>query len=134
MAKAAAATRRIAIEANGETVVFICRVPSGAEVSAFLNARFVTQRNKVVSNVYTAREAFINKIAIDVENATYEGTDGLEKPLNASVSLTEEEKTYWSGLMGIRVETWKDLIPLSWKSSAAQQFEDSATQGDDPKN
>jgi|SRR5665213_166743 len=131
MPLAAAPTRRIAIDVNGESVIFICRVPSAPELSKFLNARFHTARNKVKSCVYEAREEFINKIAIDVENATYAGADGVEKPLGAATTLDDAEKAYWSGVQGVRVESWKDLIPLSWKSSAAQRFEDSATVGDD---
>jgi hypothetical protein len=131
MPLAAAPTRRIPIDVNGETVVFVCRVPSAAELSKFLNGRFATVRNKVNSRVYEAREEFINKIAVDVENATYAGADGIEKPLSAATALSDEDKTFWSGMFGQRVESWKDLIPLSWKSSAAQRFEDSANVADE---
>ena len=129
---AAAPNRRIAIDVNGDTVVFICRVPSATELSKFLNSRFETKRNKVKSCVYEAREEFINKIATDIENATYAGADGEEKPLNAQTVLSDQDKTYWSGILGVPVQTWKDLIPLSWKSSAAQRFEDSANVEEDP--
>ncbi|HEX4135920.1 MAG TPA: hypothetical protein VHY84_14995 [Bryobacteraceae bacterium] len=131
MPLAASPNRRIAVDVSGETVVFVCRVPSAAELSKFLNARFETKRNKVKSHVYEARQEFIDKIAIDIENATYVGADGVEKPLNARTVLEDQDKTYWSGIQGEPVQSWKDLIPLSWKSSAAQQFEDSANVGED---
>ncbi|HVW07301.1 MAG TPA: hypothetical protein VHC90_01895 [Bryobacteraceae bacterium] len=129
-------TRRIAIEVSGETVTFICRVPTGDEQSKFLNSRFTTKRNKVESNVYPARAAFIDNIAVDVEGATFVDAQGAEKPLNASTSFTDADKAKWAKALGLRsIDSWKDLIPLSWKSSAAQQFEDSANAGeDDGKN
>jgi hypothetical protein len=73
MPLAVATTRRVAIDVNGEIVVFVCRTPSAPELSQFLNGRFETKRNKVNSRVYEAREAFINKILIDVENAQRSG-------------------------------------------------------------
>jgi hypothetical protein len=131
MPLAVATTRRVAIDVNGEIVVFVCRTPSAPELSQFLNGRFETKRNKVNSRVYEAREAFINKILIDVENATYSGADGAEQPLSAATSLSDQDQAYWSGIMGTQVKTWKDLIPMSWKSSAAQRFEDSANVADE---
>ncbi|HZL56927.1 MAG TPA: hypothetical protein VFC21_07590 [Bryobacteraceae bacterium] len=127
MPLAVAPKKRVAIDVNGETVVFICRTPSAGEMSAFLNSRFITKRNKVESRAYEAREAFMDKVAIDIENATYAGADGVEKPLDASTVLSSDEKTYLAGILGKPVDSWKDVIPMQWKSSAAQRFEDSAT-------
>ena len=131
MPLAAATTKRIAIDVNGETVVFICRTPSTPELSQFLNSRFATKRNKVESRVYEARAAFMDKISVDIENATYAAADGQEKPLSVKTDLSADDKTYWSGILGTRVETWKDLVPLTWKSSAAMKFEDSSAAPED---
>ncbi len=127
-------TRRVAIDVAGETVVFICRIPSAQELSKFLNGRFTQKRNKVESRVYEARAEFIDKILVDVEGAEFEGADKTIRPLNAQTVLTEDDKVMWRGIMGTPVETWKDLIQLSWKSSAALRFEDSSNEGDDEKN
>ncbi len=132
-----ASTRRVSIDVFGEIVTFICRIPTGDELSKFLNGRFSAKRNKVESNVYPARAAFMDKITQDVEGATFEDAEGVERPLNAGTVLTEADKHKWCKLLAVpSIDSFRDLIPLSWKSSAAQQFEDSANAAgeDDGKN
>jgi len=127
-------TRRITIVVGEEAVTFICRLPAPDEQSKFLNSRFTQKRNKVESNVYPARVAFMDKITLDIEGATFVDAEGAEKPLNASAVLTDADKAKWMKALGLRsIESFLDLIPLSWKSSAAQQFEDnaSASEGDE---
>ncbi|MGE5487570.1 MAG: hypothetical protein ACM3ZB_07090 [bacterium] len=126
MAKAFATKIRIPIPVGDETVIMICRRPTAEELNKFLSARFRASGRKVQTHLYEAREELIDKVLIDVENAEYEGPDGKLRPLSARTELTEEEKTFCSGVLGKPVKTWKDLIPLSWKSSAAMHFEDPA--------
>ena len=126
MPVAISSTRRISIDVGDETVTFVCRPPSGADISTFLSARFKTKRNKVESFVYPARAAFFDRIVINAENATYEAADSTQQTLDAGTMLTDADKTKWGVLLGIQISGWKDLIPLSWKSSLAQRFEDSA--------
>jgi hypothetical protein len=131
-----ASNRRVSINIAGDVVTFICRTPTAEEHSKFLNGRFNTKKNRVESNVYPARAAFMDKITVNIEGATYEDAEGVERPLNASTSFTDADKKKWAGELGLpSIESWRDLIPLSWKSSAAQQFEDSATAAEeDEKN
>jgi hypothetical protein len=124
---------RIPVDVSGEVVTFICRKPTGKETSQFLNKRFVTERNKVKSRLYDARQDFANSIIVDVENATYENAAGEVLPINAQTVLSEEDKRYCSGILGEPVETWKDLIPLNWKVAVAMHFED-APEGEEPGN
>ena len=126
-----ASTRRVSIDVSGETVTFICRTPTAAEQSHFLNNRFSTKRNKVETRVYQARAEFMDKITVDIEGATYDDAAGTELPLNAATVLTDGDKTKWAEISARRCRSWKDLIPLSWKSSAAQRFEDSQNQPED---
>jgi hypothetical protein len=116
---------RVAVDVGGEDVVFICRTPTAKETSAFLNNRFVTKRNKVTSHLYDARANFMDAIVVDVENAQFRNAAGEVLPLNAQTVLTDDDKRQCGAVLGVQVESWKDLIPLSWKSSAAMKFEDS---------
>jgi hypothetical protein len=116
---------RVAVDVGGEDVVFICRTPTARETSVFLNNRFVTKRNKVTSHLYEARAEFISAIVVDVENAQFRNAAGEVLPLNAQTVLTDDDKRQCGAVLGVQIETWKDLIPLSWKSSAAMKFEDS---------
>ena len=116
---------------GGEKVVFICRRPKAQELSNFLNKRFQTKGTRVKSQLYEAREALIDKILVNVEGAEYEDAAGQVKPLNASTVLSDQDKTHWAGILGESIESWKDLIPMSWKSSAAMTFEDAKPEADD---
>jgi cytosine/adenosine deaminase-related metal-dependent hydrolase len=124
MAKAFATKIRIPIPVGDETVVMICRKPSTEELTKFLSQRFQAKGRKVQTHLYEAREELIDKVLVDVENAEYETPGGESRPLTAATVLTDEEKTFCAGVLGRKVESWKDLIPLSWKSSAAMHFED----------
>jgi hypothetical protein len=115
---------RISVPVSGEEVVLICRRPTSAEMSDFLSKRFTAKGRKVHSHLYEAREELMAKILVDAENAEYETQQGERKPLNAQTVLSDEEKAYWSGILGKKVNGWFDLIPLSWLSSAAMAFED----------
>lgn len=116
---------------GGETVVLVCRRPTAPELSKFLGARFEHKGRKVKSKLYPAREEFIDKILVDVEGAQFERADGSTLPLNRAVELSDADKAHWSGICGTQVEGWKDLIPASWKSSAAMTFEDPQPESDD---
>jgi hypothetical protein len=126
-----ASTRRVSIDVSGETVTFICRTPTAAEQSRFLNSRFSTERNKVKTRIYEARAEFMDLITVDVEGATYEQANDDEAKLSKATVLNDADKSMWAGILGAPVKSWKDLIPLSWKSSAAQRFEDSNNQPED---
>ncbi len=134
MSAVIASTRRIELEVGGDTVTFVCRIPTGPAMSKFLSSRFRTQRNKVESRVYEARAEFFDAIIVDLENAQFENAENQTVDLGAATVLTEADKTKWSGLMGVPVSGWKDLIPLGWKSSVAQWFEDSANAEESAKN
>jgi hypothetical protein len=121
---------RIKIDVAGETVTFICRRPAGRMISEFLTKRFVTRRNKVESRLYEARGEFADSIILDVENAQYERADGTMAALNAETVLTDQDKQYWTGILGSPVQTWKDLIPLNWKVGVAMYFEDAQGDGE----
>lgn len=116
---------------GGETVTLVCRRPTSQELSGFLNARFDTRGKKVKSKLYEARTALINKILVNVEDANFEKADGGCAMLNAQTVLSEEDQAHWSGLLGTPVTGWKDLIPVSWMSSAAMAFEDPAPEDED---
>ena len=117
---------RIPITAGGEEVILVCRRPTAVETSTFLSQRFTAQGRKVKSNLYAAREELMRKVLVDVENAQYETKAQELKPLTAQAVLSDEDKAYWSGILGKPVASWIDLIPLSWLSSGAMYFEDSA--------
>jgi len=121
---------RISIDVAGERVTFICRPPTGKEVSEFLNRRFVTRRNKIESRLYDARRDFVDSILLDIENAEWENANGELLPLNAATELTEEDKRHCAAILGAPVESWKDLIPLNWKASVAMHFEDVQGEGE----
>jgi len=125
MALIASANIRITVPVSGEDVVFICRRPAAKEISQFLSSRNRTHRNKVTSRLYEAREEFARSIIQDAENVSYRSVTGEELPLNARTSLSAEDKEHWSKVLGVKVESWLDLIPLSWFSSVAMYFEDS---------
>jgi len=116
---------RIRVIVGDETVVLVCRQPTGAEVSKFLSERFTQKGRKITNHHGEARVAFINRILIDVENATYENADGQMLPLNAQTSLTEGDLAYASRILDIPVRDWKDLVNASWKATAAMTFEES---------
>jgi hypothetical protein len=115
---------RITVPVGGETVTLICRRPSTSELNAFLKARFEAKGRKVKSHLYDAREELMYKILRDAQNAQYETASGETKDLNAQTVLTDEDKPHWSSILGKKVESWIDLVPLSWLSSAAMHFED----------
>jgi hypothetical protein len=115
---------------NEEKATFICRRPTSAELSAFLNSRFTNVRNKLKTRLYEARAEFFDKIAVNAENVTFENANGTAVPLNASTSLTDEDKAAWSAILGTPVTSWKDLIDVSWKSSVSMRFEDPAADFD----
>jgi hypothetical protein len=124
---------RVTVPVGIEEVVFVCRRPDGQEISKFLNSRFETRRNKVQSKLYEARERFIDAIVVDVENVTFDDASGQNLPLNKATVLTDADKAHWAAILHIPVDqvTWKALIPLNWKSSAATFFEDPALGGDE---
>lgn len=131
---AVAARSRIRVKvavAGGETVVFICRQPTAAEQSRFLNARFEQKGRKVESRLYPARATFMDQIALDIEGAEYELADGTLAPLTAATVLSDEDRSRMGGIIGQPVKSWKDLIPMAWKSQAAQRFEDGTTPDDE---
>jgi hypothetical protein len=126
-------TIAINIPVGDETVVLVCRRPTTQEQSKFLKDRFEAKGRKVKSHLYETRVALIDKILLDVKNAEYETASGERKPLNNGTSLADEDKRHWSGILGTTVETWRDLIPPSWKSSAAMRFEDPQPEDDEDK-
>jgi hypothetical protein len=126
-------TIAINIPVGDETVVLVCRRPTTQEQSQFLKDRFEAKGRKVKSHLYETRVALIDKILLDVKNAEYVTASGEKKPLNSATVLTDEDKRHWSGILGMAVETWKDLIPQSWQSSAAMRFEDTQPEDDEDK-
>ena len=126
---------RVVIDVDGEDVVFICRKPTGQEVSKFLSARFEQgRRGKVESHLYEARERFMRSIVVDIENATYQNADRQILPLTAVAVLSDADKQFASGVLKTDVRDWRDLIPANWYSSAAMHFEDAANNGADEGN
>ncbi|MFB3828960.1 MAG: hypothetical protein ACE15B_19495 [Bryobacteraceae bacterium] len=124
-------TVRVKIPVGSEDVVLICRKPNAGELSQFLNARFVRKGRKIESRLIEARGEFIDRILVDAENVEYETAAGERKPLNRNTQLSEEDKAYAGGILGVKVESWKDLIALNWKSSAAMHFEDAAPEDEE---
>ena len=117
-------TVSIRIPVGDETVTFICRRPSASEHSKFLRDRFEAKGRKMQNHLYEAREALIDKILVDVQGAEFETAEGIGVALNNKTTLNDADVAKWSGLLGVQVTSWKDLIPASWKSSAAMRFED----------
>lgn len=115
---------RIKVPVGDDSVEFICRRPTAEEQSKFLRDRFETKGRKVKSHLYETRVALIDRIATDIAGAQYENAAGETVPLNAQTVLSEEDKRKWAGILGVPVKDWRDLVPASWKSSAAMRFED----------
>ena len=126
-------TININIPVGDETVVLVCRRPTAQEQSTFLKDRFEAKGRKVKSHLYESRAALIDKILIDVRNAEFETAAGERFTLNKDTALSESDRHWWSNLLGVTVTCWKDLIPVSWKSSAAMRFEDAQPE-DEEKN
>ena len=127
-------TIRISVPVGDEDVILVCRRPSADEVSKFLNSRFTTHRNKVKSNLYPARVAFVDSILVDAENVTFVTASGEEKPLNAATVLTPDDASHWSKVLGEAVSCWKDLISMPWKSTVAMYFEEQQGGGEEQGN
>ncbi len=121
--------RKIRIPVGEESVTVIVREPSSKERSDFLTSRFQMEGRKVKNQMTESRARFIRPLLLDLDNATYETADGAEKPLNKTTTLTEEDKTFMEGVLGIPVKDWRDLVNVSWLSSAAMAFEDAAPEG-----
>lgn len=125
MVQIASDNLRIPVPVGNEDVVFICRRPRAKEISTFLNNRWRRgPRGKIVDRLYEARREFVDSILIDVENVTWKTAAGDAAPLNAATSLSEADRQHWSDVLGEPVTSWKDLIPLNWKSAVAMHFED----------
>jgi hypothetical protein len=124
-------TMRVRIPVGEEAVTLVCRRPQAQELSRFLGERFETKRNKVKSRLIEARVALIDKILVDVEGAQYVGEDGETRALCASTALSIGDQRHWTTVLGKTVNAWKDLIPDSWKSSAAMRFEDAAPEDEE---
>jgi hypothetical protein len=127
---------RITVPIGNEDVVFICRRPTTKEISKFLSSRYVQKRNKVETRLYEAREAFVNSILVDVENVTFRNAANESLPLNAATILTEADRASWAMQLDVKPSelTWKDLVPLNWKSGVAMYFEDTQADGPDEGN
>ncbi len=116
---------RIPVPVGNEDVVFVCRRPRAKEISNFLNNRWRRgPRGKIIDRLYDARREFVDSILIDVENVTWKTAAGETVPLNAGTVLTEADRQHWSEMLGEPVASWKDLIPLNWKSAVAVHVED----------
>lgn len=124
-------TIRIPVAVGNETVIFVCRQPTAAEISNFLSHRFVRRRNKVQDRLYEARAVFVDTILIDVENVQYRAATGEVRPLNSQTELSDADKTQQSQRIGQPVSTWKDMLQVNWKSAVAMYFEDQQTLGED---
>ena len=121
--------RRITIPVGDDSVVIIVREPSSKERSDFLTARFEMQGRKVKNHQAQARARFIRPLLMDVENATYEDAAGNAQPLNKNTTLAEVDKTSIEAVLGVPINDWRDLLNVSWLSSAAMAFEDPAPEG-----
>jgi hypothetical protein len=118
------ATVSVTVPVGDDKVVMVCRRPTAAELSRFLGDRFESKGKKVKSRLYEARTALVDKILVDARGASFQDAAGETRVLDASTTLNDDDKRMWAGIMGKPVETWKDLIPESWKSSVAMTFED----------
>ncbi len=125
---------RILVPVGDENVVLICRKPTAAEHSAFLKGRYEQKGRKVRDQSYDAREELMYKILVDAENAEYETAAGETKPLNSRTVLSDEDKSHWSRVLGKTVNSWIDLMPISWLSTAAMSFEEPVVGGETEKN
>jgi hypothetical protein len=124
---------RISVPIGSEDVVFVCRRPSAKEISKFLSSRYIQKRNKVEARLYEAREAFVNSILVDVENVTFRNAANESLPLNAATILTEADRASWAAQLDVKPSelTWKDMVPLNWKSGVAMYFEDAQSEKED---
>jgi hypothetical protein len=122
---------RIAIAVEDEQIVLICRKPTNDEMNHFLSARIVSRGRKVEQNFIPERVKLIDKILVDAENVGFENAAGEMAPLNASTVLTDADKAHATALLGVPVQTWKDMISVNWKCSAAMRFEEPVTEGEE---
>ncbi len=110
---------------GGESVTVVLRHPTPEELNKFLKDRFQTVRNVVRNNQPEARRALIDKILVNVEGFTADNAKGEEVQVNKDLVLSDEDRIHWSAVLGFPVQTWKDLIPATWKNSWALRFEES---------
>ena len=126
---------RIVVSAGNEDVIFVCRKPNARDMAKFLNSRYTQRRNKIETRLYEARAEFVDAILVDVENVTFKNSAGVSVPLNAQTQFTDEDRASWAADLDVRPSelTWKDLLPLNWKSGVAMYFEDaqSRLEGDE---
>ena len=124
---------RIAVSAGNEDVIFVCRNPTARDMAKFLNSRYVQRRNKIETRLYEARAEFVDAILVDVENVTYKSSTGESVPLNAQTQFTDADRASWAAQLDVRPSemTWKDLLPLNWKSGVAMYFEDAQSRRED---
>lgn len=115
---------------GAEKILVVLRRPTPEELNRFLKDRFVTVRNQVRNNLPEARRALIDKILVNVEGLTSENAAGAEIRIDRNLTLTEADRVHFSAMLGFPVETWKDLIPASWKNSWALRFEEARDEGD----
>jgi len=108
---------------SGAPVEFIVRRPSADEHQKFLKSRLKERRNKITTDVIAPRLALMHKILLDCRNVTIDDEHGNEIELNAQTQLTEGIREHY-GLDAL--DTWRDLIPANWLSSAATYFEETA--------
>lgn len=113
---------------EGDPVELIVRQPTAAEHSAFLKSRLKERRNKVKSEVFEARQAFLDKILVDCRNVKIEDVDGTSIDLNRNAEITPGLRELYG--LGEK-DGWRDLIPPNWKSAAAMHFEEPEQVGDD---
>lgn len=116
---------------EGEPVELIVRRPNAAEHSAFLKSRLKERRNKVKTEVFEARQAFLDKILVDCRGVKIEDADGESIDLNAKTEITPGLRELYG--LGDK-DGWRDLIPVNWKSTAAMHFEESEQVEDEEKN
>lgn len=100
---------RISVTVGDEQVVFIFPPYDGMrmEIKELATSRIRGRGLKQRMDIHGARERFVDKTLLDIENVNYRDEKGEAKPLNN------------------KVKDWKTKIPFNWKSSAASFFEES---------
>lgn len=119
-----ARTRRITVPAGDEDVVLIVRHPTAQEMAKLSTGKLHARGGKLQNDAFEARVNFLRPLLVNVENAAVELSDGSIAKLSAEMSLSADDCRHLSAILGVTVETWRDVVAPQWLASAAMTFEE----------
>ena len=97
---------KINLGLGDEDPVLILRPPTDEEVQEFLSGRFVRVGKKIEDRSVSAKSELVEKLLVGCRKVEIAANDGTWIPLDPAI------------------DGWKKKIPLNWKSSAGNYFEE----------